>query len=129
MLPMPVQMPELESVSVSVVRNEPPGTLDQVTNGGAGGHGAGSNGVEQPTGPGGLPRRVRTTKRGTAQQPDPALPRRQRQANLPQQLRQPPVAAAPDERSPEEARALLSSLQSGWQRGRQDSDQDGGSRS
>ncbi|MFG3437883.1 nitrate- and nitrite sensing domain-containing protein [Nonomuraea sp. NPDC047897] len=129
MLPMPVQMPELESVSVSVVRNEPPGTHDQVTNGGAGGHGAGSNGVEQPTGPGGLPRRVRTTKRGTAQQPDPALPRRQRQANLPQQLRQPPVAAAPDERSPEEARALLSSLQSGWQRGRQDSDQDGGSRS
>lgn len=129
MLPMPVGVPELESVSVSVVRDELPGTPDQIASRGPGADGNGRNGVEQPTGPGGLPRRVRTSKRGTAQQPEPALPRRQRQANLPPQLRQPPVAAPPDERSPEEARALLSSLQSGWQRGRQDSDQDGGSRS
>ncbi|MBB6346479.1 signal transduction histidine kinase [Nonomuraea muscovyensis] len=142
MLPMPLDMPELESVSVSVLRNEIPGIHDQTTgaNGtgtnGANGTGTngtnganGSGGAEQPTGPGGLPRRVRTSKRTTAQQQDTGLPRRQRQANLPPQLRQPPVAAPPDERSPEETRALLSSLQSGWQRGRQDSDQDGGSRS
>lgn len=129
MLPMPVEVPELESVSVSVVRNELPGTTGQIANRGPAVDGNGRNGAEQPTGPGGLPRRVRTSKRGTAEQAEPALPRRQRQANLPQQLRQPPVAAPPDERSPEETRALLSSLQSGWQRGRQDSDQDGGSRS
>jgi signal transduction histidine kinase len=57
------------------------------------------------------------------------LPRRQRQAGLPQRLKEapPPTPPAAEERSPEEARALLSSLQSGWQRGRQDSDQDGGS--
>ncbi|MEV4390655.1 nitrate- and nitrite sensing domain-containing protein [Nonomuraea sp. NPDC049607] len=89
------------------------------------------------TGPGELPRRVRTSKRaGPAAVEDPELPRRERQTNLPQRqrLRQAPspVPASPvpvaEERSPEEARALLSSLQSGWQRGRQDSDQDGGSR-
>ncbi|MEU5859877.1 nitrate- and nitrite sensing domain-containing protein [Nonomuraea sp. NPDC047529] len=91
----------------------------------------------ETTGPGELPRRVRTSKRaGPAAVEDPELPRRERQTNLPQRqrLRQAPspVPASPvpvaEERSPEEARALLSSLQSGWQRGRQDSDQDGGSR-
>ncbi|MFE3449717.1 nitrate- and nitrite sensing domain-containing protein [Nonomuraea sp. NPDC059194] len=57
------------------------------------------------------------------------LPRRVRQANLPPRLAQqpspPPQEQPADERSPEETRALLSSLQSGWQRGRQDSEQDG----
>ncbi|MET9343929.1 nitrate- and nitrite sensing domain-containing protein [Nonomuraea sp. NPDC003804] len=56
------------------------------------------------------------------------LPRRTRQANLPPRLAQPsppPEEQQADERSPEETRALLSSLQSGWQRGRQDSGQDG----
>ncbi|MEV0228618.1 nitrate- and nitrite sensing domain-containing protein [Nonomuraea sp. NPDC050786] len=146
--PAPVQPIEFESVSVSVVRSE-------------------------PTGPGELPRRVRTSKRGGGQAPsglphrsqqepqqlpqqlrqeqeESGLPRRQRQretdlpqrdrqtglpqrdrpVGLPQRLKQAPPPASPaPERSPEEARALLSSLQSGWQRGRQDSDQDGGSQS
>ncbi|MGW0807231.1 sensor histidine kinase [Nonomuraea sp. NPDC002799] len=113
----PVQPLEFESVSVSVVRQE-------------------------TTAPGELPRRVRTSMRATngpttttvpalpQQQDNPGLPRRERQANLPQRLKQAPPPAPPiEERSPEETRALLSSLQSGWQRGRQDSDQDGGSRS
>ncbi|MEU4324268.1 sensor histidine kinase [Nonomuraea dietziae] len=60
------------------------------------------------------------------------LPRRIRQTNLPSRLasssprQEPADQRSADERSPEETRALLSSLQSGWQRGRQDSEQDGG---
>ncbi|WP_433249185.1 sensor histidine kinase [Streptosporangium sp. CA-135522] len=58
------------------------------------------------------------------------LPRRVRQANISPQLRQEPVSVAePEERSPEEARALLSSLQAGWRRGRsegEDNGEDGG---
>nr|WP_055504455.1 ATP-binding protein [Nonomuraea pusilla] len=82
------------------------------------------------TGPGMLPRRVRTSKRDApALNEGEGLPRRERQTGLPQRLKQAPPPQPPaEERSPEEARALLSSLQSGWQRGRQDSDQDGGSR-
>jgi len=101
--PPPRDMPELEPVSVSMVSDE--------------------------TGPGELPRRIRTARRGAEPQGS-GLPRRVRQANLPEQLkeRQEPLPEALRERSPEEARALLSSLQSGWQRGRQDGDQDGGSR-
>ncbi|MEU8394259.1 nitrate- and nitrite sensing domain-containing protein [Nonomuraea sp. NPDC048892] len=58
------------------------------------------------------------------------LPQRERQAGLPQRLKQAPPPVPPaEERSPEEARALLSSLQSGWQRGRQESEQDGGAES
>ncbi|MER5624723.1 ATP-binding protein [Streptosporangium sp. NPDC002544] len=55
------------------------------------------------------------------------LPRRVRQANMPpMQAREPrPPDAEIEERSPEEARALMSALQSGWQRGRAD-DEDGG---
>ncbi|MEU7988197.1 nitrate- and nitrite sensing domain-containing protein [Streptosporangium canum] len=58
------------------------------------------------------------------------LPRRVRQTNISPQLRQEsaPVAEA-EERSPEEARALLNSLQAGWRRGRsagEDSDDDSG---
>ncbi|MFB4283834.1 nitrate- and nitrite sensing domain-containing protein [Nonomuraea sp. MTCD27] len=137
-LATPVQPLEFESVSVSVVRTD-------------------------TTGPGELPRRVRTSKRAPAngngnvpqpalQQDDPTpqqqlprrertqglpqrdrptgLPQRERQAGLPQRLKQAPPPVSPaEERSPEETRALLSSLQSGWQRGRQESDQDGGSQS
>ncbi|WP_219498893.1 sensor histidine kinase [Nonomuraea ceibae] len=100
-MPSPQPMQQLESVSVSVVSND--------------------------TGPGELPRRVRTNRRSIEPRQEAGLPRRVRQANLPQQLRQPQEPAEPvEERSPEEARALLSSLQSGWQRGRQDTDQDGG---
>ncbi|MEV4567305.1 nitrate- and nitrite sensing domain-containing protein [Nonomuraea sp. NPDC049419] len=124
------QQPEFEPVPVSVIRTD-------------------------TTGPGELPRRVRTSKRnGGAMLPKQAppqddppprqLPRRERATALPQRLRQAPEpgttqgqaqgpaqgpAPAVEERSPEEARALLSSLQSGWQRGRQESEQDGGSRS
>ncbi|MEO3886832.1 nitrate- and nitrite sensing domain-containing protein [Nonomuraea sp. B5E05] len=77
----------------------------------------------------GLPRRERKT--GLPQRErETGLPRRERQANLPPRLKEAPPAEQPvAERSPEEARALLSSLQSGWQRGRQDSEQDGGSES
>jgi hypothetical protein len=66
-----------------------------------------------------------------ASEPGAGLPRRVRQANLPPKLQKPPPApeGPAETRSPEEARALLSSLQSGWQRGRQDTDQNGGSRS
>ncbi|MET8864096.1 nitrate- and nitrite sensing domain-containing protein [Nonomuraea sp. NPDC004580] len=124
------QQPAFEPIPVSVVRTD-------------------------TTGPGELPRRVRTSKRnGGAMLPKQAppqddppprqLPRRERATALPQRLRQAPEpgitqgqaqgpaqgpAPAVEERSPEEARALLSSLQSGWQRGRQESEQDGGSRS
>ncbi|MGW4794566.1 nitrate- and nitrite sensing domain-containing protein, partial [Nonomuraea sp. NPDC004297] len=111
----------------------------------------------EPTGPGELPRRVRTSKRsgvaaGNVPSPalpqqaqpqdeppqqlprrrrDPGLPQRQRQTGQPQRLKEASPAATPpvEERTPEETRALLSSLQSGWQRGRQDNDQDGGSQS
>ncbi|AQZ67539.1 sensor-like histidine kinase [[Actinomadura] parvosata subsp. kistnae] len=77
----------------------------------------------------GLPQRERTT--GLPQRDrTSSLPQRERQTGLPQRLGQePPLAAPIEERSPEETRALLSSLQSGWQRGRQESDQDGGSQS
>ncbi|MEU7862711.1 nitrate- and nitrite sensing domain-containing protein [Nonomuraea sp. NPDC049141] len=109
-LPTPVRVPELESVSVSVVRTP-----------------------EDTTAPGQLPRRQRTTKPGPERSQEAQLPRRVRQANLSQRLKEAPPEQAevrsPAGRSPEEARALLSSLQSGWQRGRQDSDQDGGSQS
>ena len=55
------------------------------------------------------------------------LPRRQRKASLAPGLRdQPPASGtgAPDigERSPEEIRALMASMQRGWQRGRADAD-------
>jgi signal transduction histidine kinase len=109
-LPTPVRMPELESVSVSVVRTP-----------------------EDTTAPGELPRRVRTSKPNSERSQDARLPRRVRQANLSERLKESPPEQAEVRsaagRSPEEARALLSSLQSGWQRGRQDSDQDGGSQS
>ncbi|WP_113698548.1 nitrate- and nitrite sensing domain-containing protein [Nonomuraea lactucae] len=151
MLPLPVEMPELETVSVSVVRDDAAqiGASGDASglygaSGDASGLMDGAPGSDSPerrgAGPGGLPRRIRTSRRGPApqQQPQPQLgpqqdsgpelPRRQRKANLAPQLREQELAA-PDERSPEETRALLSSLQSGWQRGRQDSDQDGGSQS
>ncbi|WP_433370864.1 sensor histidine kinase [Streptosporangium sp. CA-115845] len=55
------------------------------------------------------------------------LPRRVRQANMPPtQAGEPrPPDTEIEERSPEEARALMSALQSGWRRGRAD-DEDGG---
>ncbi|GAA4983194.1 signal transduction histidine kinase [Nonomuraea thailandensis] len=136
---MPVQPMEFEPVSV--IRSD----------------------LQEATGPGELPRRVRTNRRNGAasspaalpQQAPPqddappqqmprrertaglpqrqrsaGLPQRERQTGLPQRLNQEPPATPPiEERSPEETRALLSSLQSGWQRGRQESDQDGGSQS
>jgi signal transduction histidine kinase len=56
----------------------------------------------------------------------PALPRRVRQANLAPQLREevePVNNAASNERSPEELRTMLSSIQKGWLRGRSDAEQ------
>ncbi|MGJ6968556.1 sensor histidine kinase [Streptosporangium sp. G11] len=57
------------------------------------------------------------------------LPRRVRQANTPPRRAQEPrpPEAEVEGRSPEEARALMSTLQSGWQRGRAD-DEDGGAK-
>jgi signal transduction histidine kinase len=54
----------------------------------------------------------------------PTLPRRVRQANLAPQLRdevEPVSDTASGERSPEELRTMLSSIQKGWLRGRSDS--------
>ncbi|MEZ7129658.1 nitrate- and nitrite sensing domain-containing protein [Nonomuraea sp. AD125B] len=98
--------------------------------------------VRNGDGPAVLPRRARTSGQQPAEQqagppqtadgrPPASLPRRQRQNGLSPRLKEapPPEPAPAPERSPEEARALLSSLQSGWQRGRQDSDQDGGTQS
>jgi signal transduction histidine kinase len=56
----------------------------------------------------------------------PALPRRVRQANLAPQLRdeaEPVSETASDERSPEELRTMLSSIQKGWLRGRSDAEE------
>jgi hypothetical protein len=56
----------------------------------------------------------------------PALPRRVRQANLAPQLREevePVSDTASGERSPEELRTMLSSIQKGWLRGRSDSEE------
>ncbi|WP_204018458.1 sensor histidine kinase [Sphaerimonospora thailandensis] len=60
------------------------------------------------------------------------LPRRVRQASIAPQLRDQPPLSAPipdtgcDSRSPEEARAMLSAIQRGAQRGREESEQPGG---
>ncbi|MEV5711556.1 nitrate- and nitrite sensing domain-containing protein [Actinoallomurus sp. NPDC052274] len=56
----------------------------------------------------------------------PSLPRRVRQANLAPQLREevePVNNATSNERSPEELRTMLSSIQKGWLRGRSDAEQ------
>jgi signal transduction histidine kinase len=56
----------------------------------------------------------------------PALPRRVRQANLAPQLRdevEPVSDTASGERSPEELRTMLSSIQKGWLRGRSDAEE------
>jgi signal transduction histidine kinase len=61
-----------------------------------------------------------------AQGGKPTLPRRVRQANLAPQLRdevEPVDDAASGERSPEELRTMLSSIQKGWLRGRSDAEQ------
>jgi signal transduction histidine kinase len=57
--------------------------------------------------------------------PTPGLPRRVRQASLVPELRDgsiplgaPPAPTWPDTRSPEEARATMSAMQQGWERGR-----------
>ncbi|QYC37863.1 Nitrate and nitrite sensing [Nonomuraea coxensis DSM 45129] len=105
-----------------------------------GGEGSGDPSARNGDTPAVLPRRARTSGPQPVEQagppqsagdgrPSAVLPRRQRQNGLPPRLKEapPPEPAPAAERSPEEARALLSSLQSGWQRGRQDSDQDGGS--
>ncbi|MBG0820164.1 nitrate- and nitrite sensing domain-containing protein [Planomonospora sp. ID91781] len=100
--------------------------------------GAGESG---PLGPAGEAVRVPAARahpvmdaRRTPQRRSGGLPRRVRQANLTPQLRQETEAvpeaetrvAEVEERSPEEARALLNSLQAGWRRGRSESEHNGG---
>ncbi len=71
-----------------------------------------------------------TEASGTSAGTHAGLPRRVRRASLAPQLRDAPVAGAEaedtqtaeDMRSPEQARALMSSLQSGWRRGRTEAD-------
>ncbi|GAA4182014.1 hypothetical protein GCM10022252_07280 [Streptosporangium oxazolinicum] len=84
--------------------------------------------VERPADSGEVPIPAdlwKPTRRGAAD----GLPRRVRQANLPPRQAQEsrPPEAEVEGRSPEEARALMSALQSGWQRGR-DEDEDGGAK-
>ncbi|GAA0353620.1 nitrate- and nitrite sensing domain-containing protein [Actinoallomurus spadix] len=67
-----------------------------------------------------------TSTGSTASGTRPALPRRVRQANLAPQLREeaePVDNATSNERSPEELRTMLSSIQKGWLRGRSDAEQ------
>ena len=74
----------------------------------------------QPTAPPVLPR-------PTAAEPtEPGeLPRRRRQSSLAQQLKQEPSAASEDAavRPPEAARSLMTAMQGGWRRGRDDAAQ------
>jgi signal transduction histidine kinase len=104
-------------------------------------HAGNGNGAAPRRVPGATGRRVphggsSAGARGAAEPPDlTGLPRRVRQTHLAPQLRDEPPAAggppgrrgteergagprAPDRRSPEEARATMSALQSGWKRGR-----------
>ncbi|SEG76374.1 Signal transduction histidine kinase [Nonomuraea solani] len=138
---LPQQVPPLQAQDeVEPLRRERPTGLPQRD------RSAGLPQRERP--PTELPQRDRTTglpqreRQPTGEQPvtglpqrdrsggGAGLPRRERQTSLPQRLREAPAPMPePEERSPEEARALLSSLQSGWQRGRQECDQDGGSES
>jgi signal transduction histidine kinase len=76
-----------------------------------------------------MPRDVRLGEVRTARpvevrppEPRPALPQRIRQVNLVPQLRHEPAPAPrnPTTREPEEARSMITSLQTGWQRGRQE---------
>jgi hypothetical protein len=82
------------------------------------------------------PRSAQASPAGNA--PDgaePGLPKRVRQASLVPQLRNPPPAYPPlpgrfpDPRTPDEARATLSAIQHGWERGRSMFDPDPGQRS
>ncbi|MCO6005026.1 nitrate- and nitrite sensing domain-containing protein [Actinoallomurus purpureus] len=68
----------------------------------------------------------KTTAEPAAPGTKPSLPRRVRQANLAPQLREevePVNNATSSERSPEELRTMLSSIQKGWLRGRSDAEQ------
>ncbi|GAA4624684.1 nitrate- and nitrite sensing domain-containing protein [Actinoallomurus vinaceus] len=73
---------------------------------------------------------IQTPYEGWTDDDAPELPRRVRQANMAPQLRdestwsEPPARDAATTRPPEETRSLMSSLQEGWQRGRQAPDLD-----
>ncbi|MFC7590923.1 DUF742 domain-containing protein [Nonomuraea antimicrobica] len=139
----PMQAVEFESVSVSVMRTDrqettEPGELPRrvrtskrAANGDGHGGATGLAALPQQAGSTdeAAPRQLPRPERPTAlpqRERSTGLPQRNRTSALPQTLNQAPTPASPvEERSPEETRALLSSLQSGWQRGRQDSDQDG----
>lgn len=114
-VPMPVSRPK------PVAANSAPNSAPNGT----------SNGTGNGTG-NGAPNGTASRARGSASDGTHAgLPRRVRQANIAPQLRtpstQPPLSAPPmEERSPEEARAVFASFQSGARRGREDSDQPGG---
>jgi hypothetical protein len=76
----------------------------------------------------GIPRSPREVRRrpasGTGAQERPPLPKRVRQENMAAQLREDPTVTAPRpaapraDRSPEELRSMMSSIQQGTRRGR-----------
>jgi hypothetical protein len=81
--------------------------------------------VEESTG-GALPQQETPAPARDDDHGRPALPRRVRQANLAPQLRdevEPVSDTASGERSPEELRTMLSSIQKGWLRGRSDAEE------
>jgi signal transduction histidine kinase len=96
--------------------------------------GAGRGQPGGPRGPGGPPARPGPPGSSASAGTHRGLPRRVRQANLSPHLRNSPAAGTaassrePEIRSPEQAQSLLSSLQRGWQRGREAEapDSDGG---
>ncbi|WP_370026651.1 nitrate- and nitrite sensing domain-containing protein [Planotetraspora sp. GP83] len=102
------------------------GSFSGATSNGATSNGAASNGAAS-NGAGAQPSRPRSlASNGT----HAGLPRRVRQANIAPQLRersqplQAPVTT-PEERSPEEARAMFSAFQQGARRGREESEPQG----
>jgi hypothetical protein len=80
--------------------------------------------IERPPDGGSLPRREPVP--AAADYTENGLPRRVRQANLAEPLREPPPDPAGEDaspaggRSPEQVRAMMSSYQRGTQRGRSD---------
>ncbi|MFF0311007.1 nitrate- and nitrite sensing domain-containing protein [Streptosporangium sp. NPDC004379] len=94
-----------------------PGTAAGVTQSGKAGF-AGTvrlAGTGEPSGPTGI---VPSPEAAPRTPPANGLPRRIRRASPPRPSHEPDMSGQAGERSPEEARAVLSSLQAGWRRGR-----------